>query len=166
MVTAKEVFLLDANVFIEAYKRYYAFDICPGFWHCLLHNNKNDSLISIDEVKDEIEVGKDKLWQWVASTPASMFVSSKTKSVQNAYTEIMTWVTHRYSNDKAVEDFAQSADGWLVAYAVAHDAVVVTDEQPRPDARKRVLIPAVCDQFRVPFMGTFEMLRKLGAQFT
>jgi len=25
-------YILDANVFIEAYKRYYAFDLCPGFW--------------------------------------------------------------------------------------------------------------------------------------
>ena len=25
-------YLLDSNVFIEAKNRYYAFDICPGFW--------------------------------------------------------------------------------------------------------------------------------------
>ncbi len=163
---AKEVFLLDTNVFIEAYKRYYAFDICPGFWHCLLHHNQNCLLISIDQVKNEIEVGKDKLWQWVASAPASMFVSSEAKSVQNGYIKIMNWVAHRYSNTNAIVDFAQGADGWLVAYAMVHGAVVVTDEQPRPNARKRVLIPAVCNQFRVPFMGTFEMLRRLGVQFT
>ena len=28
-------YLLDANVFIEAYKRYYAFDIAPAFWNNL-----------------------------------------------------------------------------------------------------------------------------------
>ncbi len=26
------MYLFDANVFIEAKNRYYAFDICPGFW--------------------------------------------------------------------------------------------------------------------------------------
>lgn len=29
------MFLLDANVFIEAKNRYYGFDICPGFWRWL-----------------------------------------------------------------------------------------------------------------------------------
>ena len=30
-------YILDANVFIEAYKRYYAFDLCPGFWRSIEH---------------------------------------------------------------------------------------------------------------------------------
>ena len=30
------VFLLDANVFIEAAKRYYAFGIAPGYWDALI----------------------------------------------------------------------------------------------------------------------------------
>lgn len=28
-------FLVDADVFIAAKNRYYAFDICPGFWNSL-----------------------------------------------------------------------------------------------------------------------------------
>ncbi len=28
-------FVLDSNIFIEAHRRYYAFDICPGFWDSL-----------------------------------------------------------------------------------------------------------------------------------
>jgi len=30
MNQSSQVFLLDANVFIEAHRRYYSFDICPG----------------------------------------------------------------------------------------------------------------------------------------
>ena len=33
-------YLLDANVFMEAHRRYYAFDLCPGFWECLLHHHR------------------------------------------------------------------------------------------------------------------------------
>ena len=29
------MFLIDANVLIEAKNRYYAFDIAPGFWYWL-----------------------------------------------------------------------------------------------------------------------------------
>jgi hypothetical protein len=31
-VTISRAFVLDANVFIEAHRRYYAFDIAPLFW--------------------------------------------------------------------------------------------------------------------------------------
>ena len=29
------LFVLDTNVFIQAHRRYYAQDVCPGFWECL-----------------------------------------------------------------------------------------------------------------------------------
>ena len=31
-MSSKTVFLLDTNVLVEAYKRYYSFDIAPSFW--------------------------------------------------------------------------------------------------------------------------------------
>ena len=30
--------LMDADVFISAKNRYYAFDICPGFWDSLVYH--------------------------------------------------------------------------------------------------------------------------------
>jgi len=41
---------------------------------------------------------------------------------------------------------------------------VVTNEQPRPDARNRVLLPDVCAQFDVTYRDTFFMLRRLGVR--
>lgn len=38
----KVKFLLDANVFIEAYRRYYSFDIAPSFWELLEKFAKNE----------------------------------------------------------------------------------------------------------------------------
>jgi len=32
----RSVYVLDANVFIEAARRYYAFDIAPKFWDTLI----------------------------------------------------------------------------------------------------------------------------------
>jgi len=31
------MYLLDSNIFLEAQNRYYANDICPGFWNWLDH---------------------------------------------------------------------------------------------------------------------------------
>ena len=63
-----EVFVLDANVFMEAHRRYYARDICPGFWACLSDHCKNARLLSIDRVRSEIADG-DALSAWVEEAP-------------------------------------------------------------------------------------------------
>ena len=57
------------------------------------------------------------------------------------------------------------ADGWLVAYAQAHNLTLVTQEVRNPDIKKRVPIPNVCEQFNVNFINTFDMLRQLGVRF-
>lgn len=56
-------YLLDANVFIEAKRRYYAFDVCPGFWECLVWHHQGACVESIDRVKQELELGDDDLKQ-------------------------------------------------------------------------------------------------------
>ncbi len=37
-MSAPPVYLLDANVFITASRRYYAFDLVPTFWSALVAN--------------------------------------------------------------------------------------------------------------------------------
>jgi len=54
-------FLLDANIFIEAHRRYYAFDIAPPFWMALINHAKNGRLLSIDRVEIELKRGGDEL---------------------------------------------------------------------------------------------------------
>jgi len=51
-------YILDANVFIEAYKRYYAFDLCPGFWRSIEHYGAQGKLASIDRVRDVLREGE------------------------------------------------------------------------------------------------------------
>lgn len=112
--------------------------------------------------------GKEEdLVEWVRSeVPESFFADSSAESVSAAFTEVMLWVqqsTQFY--DRAKAKFATEADGWLVAYSMVHDRVVVTNEQPRPDSRNRVLLPDVCRQFNVERKDTFLMLRELSIQF-
>ena len=52
-------YILDANIFIEAKRRYYAFNLCPGFWDSLLHHNSTGNLESIDRVGKELSEGDD-----------------------------------------------------------------------------------------------------------
>ena len=59
--------LLDADVFIAAKNRYYAFDICPGFWKSLVHHCGTGEIRSIDKVRSELLAGSptENLAQWV-----------------------------------------------------------------------------------------------------
>ncbi|HCO22927.1 MAG: hypothetical protein CME31_22885 [Gimesia sp.] len=60
--------------------------------------------------------------------------------------------------------FSSNADGWLVAYAKAHDYVVVTREVYVADIKREVKIPNVCEEFDVEYIDTFDLLEELGVQ--
>ena len=163
--------MLDANVFIGAHRNYYSLDFCPGFWDCVIRHFHDGRLLSIDKVRDEIyNTGKpqkpDALLTWTKAAPRDLFVSSSDQPVMDAYRDLINWIqnNHQYKRE-AKDEFASVADGWLAAYAKAHNAIVVTHEVLAPDAKKRVPLPNVCRQFNVPYLNTFEMLRHLGVQF-
>ena len=168
-MTKAAVFVLDSDVFIAAKNAYYAFDICPGFWEALIQVHHAGHARSIDRIRSELLLGRDEedLVQWVKNeVPESFFHDSNADDVSSAYADIMLWVQrHPQYFDRAKAKFATEADGWLVAYALVHGAVVVTNEKPRPDARNRVLLPDVCAQFKVPYKDTFTMLRETAVQF-
>lgn len=159
-------FVLDANVFIEAARRYYAFDLAPKFWESLVTYAGNGRVQSIDRVQLELERGKDELATWASGYFGHAFTSTDEPDIIECFSEIMSWVQAQAQfSDAAKADFAKGADGWLVAYAKVKGCVVVTHEVPAPDARRKVPIPNVCQAFNVPFVNTFEMLRRLGVRF-
>ena len=162
-----EAYILDANVFIEAARRYYAFDIAPAFWENLVHHAENGQIQSIDSVRHELERGRDELATWATTEFSDAFASTNEDDVIEAYGEIMNWVqTQSRFSDAAKADFASGADGWLVAYAKAKGYIVVTHEVLDPDIRRKVPIPNVCNAFDVNYYDTFEMLRRLGVRFS
>ncbi|CUQ65937.1 PIN domain protein [Candidatus Nitrospira inopinata] len=165
-MTNGPTYVLDANVFIQAARRYYSFDVVPGFWDSLEQQAANGHLRSIDRVKQELGRGKDKLAAWAKSNFNDAFVSTDKDDVIRAYGEVMAWVRAQSQfSDAAKADFASGADGWLVAYAKAKGCVVVTEEVWNPSIKRKVPIPNVCQAFDVPFVDTFEMLRRLGVRF-
>ena len=90
------IYVLDANVFIEAARRYYAFDIAPGFWRNLVHHAENEHIESIDRVKNERSRGKDQLAEWVDGDFSAAFSSTDRSDVIREYAGIMTWANGQY----------------------------------------------------------------------
>jgi hypothetical protein len=166
-LNASSFYLLDANVFIEAARRYYAFDLVPRFWTNLEQLAQQGRICSVDRVKRELEKGHDRLSEWAAQDFADGFASTDAAEVLVEFRKVMTWVTGQPQfTDAAKQQFASGADGWLVAYAKTTGYVVVTQEQLSGDAKRRVPIPNICNAFGVRYVDTFEMLRELGVRLT
>jgi len=160
-------YLLDANILIEAHKRYYGFDLCPGFWEAVVRQHRANRIFSIDRVKKEIAHGKDELTEWTRlEAPDTLFRKTDNAAVVGQFGRMVAWVQGESQyKPEAKAEFATVADGWLIACAKTEGLIVVSEEVYNRDVKKRVPIPNVCRQFDVEYVNTFDMLRELKIQF-
>lgn len=155
-------FVVDANVFID-FSRYYPPDIAPTFWPQLLERAVAKQWLSIDRVHVEINRKEDWVSRW-ANDNDEFFVSTERNDVATEYRRIQEWATHEDYTQAAQDELGRAADGWLVAYAVAEDLRVVTNEVAEPSRRTNVKIPDVCKEFGVDCVDMLGMMRALGIQ--
>lgn len=160
-------YAVDANVFIEAFRRYYKFGICPGFWQSLIYHHTQGRIFSIDRVKDELTGKGDQLSDWViGNAPDGCFESTDTQQIAPVYAQLVEWVYAQAQFTAAAKaEFTQKADAWLIAYAKATGKVLVTHEVLSAEIKRKVPIPNVCVAFNVNYVDTFDMLGALGASF-
>jgi hypothetical protein len=157
-------YLLDANVFIEAKQRYYAFDFHPGFWDWLLQANADGTVYSIEKVAAEMRARQDDLTNWVDQRDDTFFLAPDAP-VGQSLTVVAQWAnTCGQYDQSAIAAFLAAADYYLVAHAHAHQHIVVTHET-REQRRTRIKIPNACDALNVQCMTPFEMFRSTGAKF-
>lgn len=157
------MYLVDANVLIEAKNRYYAFDIAPGFWVWLNRAHDQSIACSIDAVRDELLEGDDELAKWAKINEA--FFRPIDQGATRHFGDLTTWANSRNFTPAALANFTgNNADYLLVAYACEHHHTVVTHERSQPNARARVLIPDACLAMGVATTDTFQMLRQAGAR--
>ncbi|HCO22926.1 MAG: hypothetical protein CME31_22880 [Gimesia sp.] len=71
-----KTYLLDSNIFMEASRTYYRFHIVPTFWDVIIDGHNDNTLYSIDKVKEEIKAGNDDLATWVSDTLPDEFFNS------------------------------------------------------------------------------------------
>ncbi|MGF6282447.1 DUF4411 family protein [Pseudomonas silensiensis] len=158
--------LLDANTLIEAKNRYYGMKICPGFWQWLLLKNEALALSSIAPVMDELTKRNDELADW-AKENAGFFHITTDDATQEGFAQVVELVANQAPSMKigAMDEFLAGADPWLIAKAMTTGATLVTHERLNRDARRKFIIPNICEQLNVPFLNTFELLHKLEARF-
>ncbi len=157
------MYLLDANVLIEAKNRFYAFDIAPGFWKWPDRAHLEGVACSINPVRAELLVGDDELAHWAKKNGS--FFRPIDQGTTHHFGALSSWANSRNYTPAALSNFTgDNTDYLLIAYAREHQHTVVTHESSHPDARKRVLIPDACLAMGVSTVDTFEMFRRSGAQ--
>jgi hypothetical protein len=115
-------------------------------------------------VEKELKAGHDQLAQWAKDHP-NIFLSSDLDEINNAYRDIIIWVTSQGQFTPAAKaDFARGADGWLIAFAKVKSCMIVTHELFDPNIKRKVPIPNVCQLFSIKCIDTYTMLRSLGIQ--
>ena len=157
------VYLLDANVFIQAKNLHYGLDFCPAFWEWLIANNNEKRVFSIEKVGDEINAGADELAVWATQRGSNFFLKPDA-AILPALGSVSAWAASQSYEPVAVNTFLQVADYYLVAHALAHGHTVVT-HQKAYSSMKRIGIPNVCIGLKIKFMTPYEMLRHEQARF-
>ncbi len=171
------MYLLDTNVFIDAYHKWYQRSFCPGFWTWLQQSAQNNRIGLVRAVVEEIQRKDDGIYGWLRVNGLAAGAIGDDGPSNQAVGQLINWaqskVGKRYT-DHAVTEFAdrqRCADAFLIATALAHGHAVVTGEtrsgwrHGAHGRQNRVLIPDVCDVFHVQVLDLPQLLAQLAPQF-
>lgn len=156
------IYLLDANVLIDANRDYYPIDRIPEFWDWILYKG-GEGLIKVPiEVFEEIKNGKDVLAKWAKRVETrEALVLDEDVSINL----IQRVLREGYANDLTDSEVERlGRDPFLIAYALenSNERCVVTTEISKPrKQRANKHIPNVCDFFDIPWCHSFELIRVL-----
>lgn len=156
------LYLLDANVLIDANRDYYPIERVAEFWEWLAHVGENGHVKIPLEVYEEVKEGRDSLASWAKDDQIEsalllneeVDVTLVSKVTDEGYAPNLT--------DDEVEKIGR--DPFLIAYALAaagRRCIVTTEvSKPRRQRANRHL-PDVCNEFGVPWCDTFAFVRAL-----
>jgi len=127
---------------------------------------QSEGRLIIRQIAQEIYRGKDELAEWLKQHETDLVQDDRDAETQQALGAVTTVLLKRLPayTEAAVEDFADCADSWIIAHAIAHGHTVVHEEVTGHQGIRRVKIPDVCDQMSVAHIPTLDLLRHLGVR--
>lgn len=156
-------YCLDANVLIEAWRKYYSPTFCPDYWEILNELGAQQRIFLPQEVYEEITRTEDDLSKWlkVSKIPIRKTSESVIKCLQSIYASNPLHI-NLVDNVKG----RSLADPWVIAHALDESATVVTKEEKITAINSlKVKIPNVCDNMDVRWMDDFEFVAELDIRF-
>ncbi|BGE81825.1 DUF4411 family protein [Staphylococcus petrasii] len=165
-------YLMDANSFISPANKYYKHSVFPSYW-AWLESHIGQQIYITREIFNELTAQSDELKDWITQIPSPNCVNpSRDQKTVTEYGKVMQFLnTSRYYTDVSVNLWAagSKADPWIIAYAVAHDLIVVTEEKSNLNGiinsgnptKKEPKIPDVCEAMNIPCITLDEMLLQM-----
>lgn len=158
------MYLLDANVPIDANRDYYPMDRVPEFWEWLLRLSVQNQIKIPFETFEEITAGKpDILISWLKDHEEDLLLS---ESPSNEH--IVRVIQEGYGLDPVElrdEDVSKMGrDPFLISYTLLDldYRVVVSNEGSKPGkVGSNRHVPDVCKSLQVECITTFDLIRRL-----
>ena len=146
-------YVLDTNVFINM-QRHHPLDVFGSLWTKIADVIDDGTVISCDEVLDELSIGNDALLQWAndrngAFIPSGAEVQRIVREILQEYPTLVTG--SRKSNN---------ADPFVIALAKKKGCTLVSDETWAGNGQP-VKIPNVCVSHGVRLIKFVEFLREV-----
>ena len=154
------LYLLDANVLIDANRDYYPIRRVPEFWNWLVYMGEREQVKVPQEVYEKVTDANDDLAIWLKDNRGAMLLA------EDVDLALVNLVTQRgYAQDLTDHETEQlNEDPFLIAYALADikQRCVVTTERSRPKRqRANRHIPDVSNDFGVCCRNTFQLIDEL-----
>ena len=155
------LYLLDANVLIEANGRYYPLDRIPQFWDWLLTVGSAGSAKLPRQMHGEIQPPDGAFRDWLSHPETTASLLFEEEPDQELLDRVITGGYAPDLSDAELE--AIGLDPFLVAYGMAApERIVVTNEVSKPSKiRAHRRVPDVCRDLGVKCIGAFEFFRLL-----
>lgn len=169
MDNGSELYLIDSNSLITAYRLFYSFDIAPSFWKKLSEHFISGKIVISDMVKNELEQGNDSLTEWLRNLESTHLCNHVDSDIISTYGNVIQYVHDcGLYKESAFRIWSVStvADPWLIASASVNNYTLVTFEEPSgglnpKNPNKAAKIPDVARHFNVKVINLFEMMRRL-----
>lgn len=156
----QSLYLLDANVLIDAHRDYYPMGRVPQFWGWLADSGERGLLKIPQETYDEVADGNDAVADWLQDNAAVLLLDEVV--LQPLVAQV---IEDGYAPDLTDEEIEKTGrDPFLIAYALADPAnrIVVSNEISSPSkTRANRKIPDVCRGFHIRAINAFALIREL-----
>ena len=154
------LYLLDANVLIDANRDYYPIRRVPEFWNWLVYMDEREQVKVPQEVYEKVTDANDDLATWLKNNRGAMLLA------EDVDLALVNRVIERgYAPDLTDDEIEQlNEDPFLIAYALADikQRCVVTTERSRPKRqRANRHIPDVSNDFGICCRNTFQLIDEL-----
>lgn len=154
------LYILDANVLIDANRDYYPMDRVPEFWEWLLAMGNAGLVKTPPEVYEKVAAAGDSLSQWLKNNRDALLLDESVDEVL-----LHRVIAAGYAPDLTDIEIEQlNEDPFLIAYALVdpENRRVVSNETSSPSKmRANRKVPDVCDYFNVRHCNAFRFIRDL-----